>query len=141
MLNFNKDTPLIEAARKGDVEEVTKLIADGADVNAVNKEGKTARDWAYIRGHYETVNILDRAIYDLKDELLIAVKNGDVDTIVQLAAKGTDINSHTIGGHTSLVVAAEGGRIEIVQKLIDLGAREDAATIQCFDGGCSKGSQ
>jgi ankyrin repeat protein len=43
-------TPLMKAAERGDVEQVTALLKLGADVNAKDRANKwTARDWANKR--------------------------------------------------------------------------------------------
>ncbi len=42
------DTPLIMAARKGMVEMVEKLVAAGAEVEAVNYQGRWAIDYAIL---------------------------------------------------------------------------------------------
>ena len=37
---------LMDAAVCGDLEEVKRLVANGADVNDANKDGSTALHWA-----------------------------------------------------------------------------------------------
>ena len=47
-------TPLMLAAREGDVESARLLVAAGADVNAVAGDGKDALGLAIFNGNYET---------------------------------------------------------------------------------------
>jgi Ankyrin repeats (3 copies) len=53
------DGRLIDTASNGDTEEVRKLLADGADVHAVDD---FALRWAVRQGHTETVKVLQEAI-------------------------------------------------------------------------------
>ena len=49
---------LHDAALEGDIEQVDRLIAQGADVNAKNNNGRMALYIASRNGHTETVNLL-----------------------------------------------------------------------------------
>ena len=44
------DSPVADAAMRGDVETVRSLLKDGADVNAAQGDGMTALHWAAERG-------------------------------------------------------------------------------------------
>ena len=48
--------PLHDAAEKGDIEQVNRLIAQGANVNAKRNDGITALIIAAYHGHGEIVN-------------------------------------------------------------------------------------
>lgn len=52
---------IIEAAMSGNLEELKKLISDGADVNAKNDDGKTALIYAAMYGHMDCVELLKKA--------------------------------------------------------------------------------
>ena len=45
VMDSNGNTKLILAAYRGQTEEVINLLAEGADVNATNNDGKTAADF------------------------------------------------------------------------------------------------
>jgi ankyrin repeat protein len=47
--------PVVEAARRGDVDAVRRLIASGADVNAAGGDGMTSLHWAAERGDVEDI--------------------------------------------------------------------------------------
>jgi ankyrin repeat protein len=49
---------LREAAMDGNVAEVRRLVAAGADVNELNELGVTALHCAAVEGHVETVKVL-----------------------------------------------------------------------------------
>src|SRR5262249_41702001 len=51
-------TPLMFAAREGDVDLARPLVAAGADVNAVAGDGKTALSQAIFNGHYDAASFL-----------------------------------------------------------------------------------
>ena len=90
-------TPLHEAARNGHTEIVQALISAGADVHALDENGKTPLHEAVLgNGHSEIV------------QLLIACRIG------RQPGEGS--------GYTPLHKAAEEGNVERVQELISLGA-------------------
>ena len=91
-------TPLIEAAKKGDTEKVQALLAQGADVNAKDKGGFTA--------------------------LMDAAWEGHTDTVQALLAHGADVNAKDNNGDTALMMAKEKGHKEIVHILKEAGAKE-----------------
>ncbi len=82
--NPEADRALLKAATEGNIEGTKQLIADGADVNAVNTIRKTPLHRATERGHKETI------------ELLIA--------------KGANVNAKNNGGGTPLDWAVSGGK-------------------------------
>ena len=49
-----------EASRIGNLEVVKQHLADGVDVNAKDKRGRTSLYWAAIEGHTETANLLHK---------------------------------------------------------------------------------
>jgi len=51
-------TPLMFAAREGDVESARLLVAAGADVNAIDGDGKDALGLAIFNGSYELASFL-----------------------------------------------------------------------------------
>ncbi len=73
-----KDAALIEAARRGDTDSVKALIAAGTDVNAKDKDGKTA---------------------------LMAASNADC--VKALIAAGVDVNAKNNNGETALSLAKD----------------------------------
>jgi ankyrin repeat protein len=51
-------TPLMFAAREGDVESARLLVAAGADVNAIGSDGKDSLGLAIFNGNYELASFL-----------------------------------------------------------------------------------
>ena len=90
---------IFAASFEGDTEAVKSAVESGADVNAKDKDGKTALMYASERGFEDIVRYL-------------------------LNQKGIDINARDSGGKTALIYATEKGRAEIVKLLKTAGAKE-----------------
>lgn len=99
------------AARKGDARAVEALLARGTDVNAKTRYGATALWFAAYKGHLNVVKVL------LKHK-------ADVDA------------RDTVWGESPLDLAAENDQAEMVQALLDAGARgADAAFLGAVQQG------
>ena len=97
------DSPVADAAMRGDVAAVRALLAEGADVNAPQGDGMTALHWA---SH-----------------------NGDASLVGILIDAGADVGAGTrIGQYTPLHLAAQGGAGEVVEMLLGAGADPLART-------------
>ena len=98
--NPEADRALLDAAKKGNIETVKQHLADGADVNAKSKFGRTPLHHAAVDGRKEIA------------ELLIA--------------QGADVNAKTESGWNPLHRAALDGHKEIAELLITKGADVNA---------------
>ena len=92
------DTPLHQAAYKGDVNNIYKFLRSH-DVNVRNNFGETPL-------HY-------------------AAENGQVDAVMALLGAGADVNAIDQYGDTPLHMAALEGHDAVVRALVDAGARVD----------------
>jgi len=91
------ESPVADAAMRGDVAAVEQLLANGADVNAPRGDGMTALHWAAERGNAELAAMLVQA--------------------------GANLNAVTrIGSYTPLHVASREGEADVVGVLLDAGA-------------------
>ena len=70
---------LIEAAEAGNIENVKKLLKQGAEVDAKDKDGWTAMMWAAADGYLDVVKYLAEHGADL------SLKNGEGKTAEMLA--------------------------------------------------------
>ncbi|MGH9314246.1 MAG: ankyrin repeat domain-containing protein, partial [Vicinamibacterales bacterium] len=98
-------TPLMTAALSGTMEDIERLIAAGADVNAATPGGITA--------------------------LMCAVR--DPAKVRRLLAAGAHPNAAAKSGHTALMLAADyDGAAESVRALLDRGADSNAVAMQAI---------
>jgi uncharacterized protein len=140
------DTFLMWVAREGEIDIVKHLIKLGADPNRLNRDGesplmyagfyaKQTGDWnvykylepltgIQIRTETEEClkNQIDISKIDpLVDELITAAIYGDLEKIHILVGQGVDINATGESGNTALHIAANWGKVPVVQALIDYG--------------------
>lgn len=84
------------AASRGETNLIEEILAQGADINELNKHGKTA--------------------------LMLAAGNGRVEVAKLLLKHNATIDAQEIDGMTALMMAASDGKTEAVQLLIEHGA-------------------
>ena len=97
------DTPLVDAARRGEVEVVRSLLESGVDVTEAQGDGLTALHAAAERGHVEITKLLISA--------------------------GAELNAETrIGRYTPLHLAGRGGHGRVVMALVEAGADVNVTT-------------
>ncbi len=96
------DSPVADAAQRGDVETVRLLLRSGADVNAAQGDGMTALHWAAQGGNAALTEVLIYA--------------------------GANVNAGTrIGTYTPLHIASRLASFDVAKLLIDAGADVSAA--------------
>lgn len=116
---------LINAADQGDVEAVSRLLEEGADLHATNSRGVTPLIAAAYRGHIEVAQLLIEAGADVnvqddsqQSAYLISTSEGYLDLLLLTLAAGADVTSldsyHGIG----LIRAADRGHVEIIEELL-----------------------
>lgn len=124
---------LHKAAHEGDVAEIRRLLADGADPEARDTHGRTAAHVSAFASHEEAVaalaeggadgNALDADAYDM---VTIAAVANDLAMLKAALAAGNDPGLTTsVYDGTALIAAAHLGHAKIVKTLIDAGAPLD----------------
>ena len=128
------ESPIADAASRGDREAVKALLKEAADVNAAQGDGMTALHWAAMNGDLELAQMLivaganTRATTRLGSytPLYLASQHGHGSVISALVKAGSDVKAGTPNGTTPLMVAAAAGKVDAVQALVDAGADVNA---------------
>jgi ankyrin repeat protein len=108
-------TPLMFAAREGDVEVARILVAAGADVNAVGGDGKTALALAIFNGNYDVASFL----VDSKAD----VNRADAQRFTPLFYAVDRRNMETAPNFPWMVTADP---MPLIRKLLEAGANPNA---------------
>ena len=97
------DSPVADAAERGDLGAVRALLRQGADVNTAQSDGMTALHWA--------------------------ASNNDLEVARTLLYAGATVRATTrLGGYTPLHLASRGGHAGVAEILLEAGADPDAYT-------------
>ncbi|MFH0866388.1 MAG: ankyrin repeat domain-containing protein [Bacteroidota bacterium] len=120
---------LLEAADKGNVDEILELLLKGADANSHNYDGVTALMYASQNGHLDAVKIL---VYnganinirpaDGTSALIAATRFGHYEVMDYLIQQGAEINAKDNDSSTSLFYAAVYGYFIPADMLLFYGA-------------------
>jgi ankyrin repeat protein len=124
------DSPVADAAMRGDVEAVRALLRDGADVNAAQGDGMTALHWSALSGDADTMNVLlvAGATPDPKTRvghytpLHLASSNGHAHAVARLLEAGSGATLVTETGVQAIHLAAQAGSAEAIAALLAHGA-------------------
>ena len=129
------ESPVADAAMRGDSAKVRALLKQGVDANAAQADGMTALHWASARGDAAQVRVLVFAGARLEattrngsyTPLHLAAQAGRGPAVRALLDAGANANAVTTsGGATPLHMAAAQGNIEAVTALLEHKATVDA---------------
>ena len=97
------ESPVADAAQRGEAEEIRNLLRQGADPSAAQPDGMTALHWSAL--------------------------NDQLDIVETLIFAGATLQPATrVGGYTPLHLASRAGNAEVVAALLDAGANPDLLT-------------
>jgi uncharacterized protein len=134
-LSAARETPLIDAAKAGDIAAVRAELQKKSDVNRPALDGSTALHHAVHRDAVEIVDLLLAAganpmaanRYGVTP-LSLACTNGNAKVVERLLRSGADPNTALPGGETAVMTAARTGDVSVLKALIeakaDVNARE-----------------
>ncbi|KAJ4152838.1 hypothetical protein LMH87_009358 [Akanthomyces muscarius] len=135
-LQFDHQTPLLDAVCGGNVGIARLLLDHGATVNinaASRTHGPTALPIAVTNGHAPlTALLLERgANIEAQDGygctvLQIAIANEDAVLVALLLDRGADTEARDLRGWTTLMAAAADGSASLVELLLEKGANRSA---------------
>jgi ankyrin repeat protein len=128
------DSPVADAAARGDRDAVKSLLKQAVDVNAAQGDGMTALHWAAMNGDADLAQMLIVAGANVKattrlgayTPLYLASQQGHASVIQALIKAGGDNKAGTPNGTLPLMVSAASGDVESVRTLIDAGADVNA---------------
>ena len=124
------------AAYNDDLGAVRRLLAEGANPNAVNRfgvtplhEAATVGNAAMLKALLEAGGDANAAFGEGETVLMTAARTGDADSVRLLLEHGADVDAHERWhGQTALMWAAIENHADVVQLLIDAGAEVDRAS-------------
>lgn len=127
----NANSYLVDAAKKGDVAEVQRLLAKGANIDETNKTSDTALYSAVAAGRIEVIKLLIARGANINLDstgftpLMAAALRGDYHVVELLIEAGADINFDRQA--TALMCATLYAHADVAKLLISRGANVNAA--------------
>jgi len=127
--------PLGDAAKKGDVAEIDRLLKSGVDANESDPMASPLH-WAAMNGHSAAVGLLvtNGANLEAKSNMLgtplhAAAKFNRVEVVSKLISAGADPNSRDRDEFTPLMRAVVENRVEATKVLLSSGADVNAVGV------------
>jgi uncharacterized protein len=121
----SREQALIAAAERGAVEDVKRLLAEGAGLDGRDARGRTALLVAAIHNRIEAARVLIAAGADVNAKdyqndspFLFAGAEGRLDILRMTLAAGADLRSTNRYGGTALIPACHHGHVETVRELL-----------------------
>ncbi|MEY9722791.1 ankyrin repeat domain-containing protein [Sinorhizobium fredii] len=128
--------PLHDAARKGDLDEISQLLSQGVDVNTRDESRETALIEAALSGQTRIAAFLIEANADIEARndrgftaLHAAAYSGSVEIAVLLLDHGAEVDALSKHKITPLHVAAEENQAAVAELLIARGAEVEAIQV------------
>ncbi|MGB1841623.1 MAG: ankyrin repeat domain-containing protein [Longimicrobiales bacterium] len=130
------ESPVADAAQRGDLDTIRVLLREGADVNAAQNDGMSALHWAAQNDDAAVIEVLLYAGANMAattrlggyTPLHLAGRAGNASALEALLSGGSDPRTLTSTGVTALHFASASGRTDAIEVLIRHGANIDAGT-------------
>lgn len=121
---------LTDAVVEQNIDRIWEIINQGVNINGFDDIGCTALLAASAINNYQIVKLLialgaNPNIKDLENKETPLMRTRCKNVSFLLIEAGADINAQDNDGNTALSLAKEAGNIEIVQLLLDAGARDN----------------
>ncbi|EES98293.1 Kinase, NEK [Giardia duodenalis ATCC 50581] len=119
-LPFTGETPLMDSIRRGDIDELRKLVENSQRFGARNASGMTALMIAAECGNLDAVRLLlpleaNKRCNCGRTALMYAAKNSQLETARELMT--VEVGKRNKSGKTALMLATEEGAVELVALL------------------------
>lgn len=128
----SRDSLLLEAASRGDVEQGEQLLRTGLTPDVADESGWTALMMATLYGRAPMVELLLKKGADVNLQnatggtaLMMAAIQGQNEILQLLLDRGANVNVQDTQGWTALMYAARSGHTPTVQVLLSSGAEVD----------------
>ncbi len=125
MSNKELITEFLLAAEQGNSDGLKSCLDKKVDINATNREGRTAIIIASLNKHYDCVSLLISAGADINKQdqtcfnpFLIGYLNNDLTLLRTVLPANPDLNCLTRFGGVGITPACEKGHVEIVRELL-----------------------
>ncbi|HGM5492448.1 TPA: ankyrin repeat domain-containing protein [Serratia fonticola] len=113
------------AAEQGDDEALKSCLSKGVDINAANRQGRTAITIASLNKHYDCVALLIAAGADIDKQdqtcfnpFLLSCLNNDLTLLRLVLPANPDLDRLTRFGGVGITPASEKGHVDIVRELV-----------------------
>ena len=120
---------LLKAALDGEMDSVSTLIEQGADINCKGSWKVRPLHNACINNHFEVAKFLIEKGADINAEetnrktpLHVAAEKGHLEIVKLLIENNTEIDSRDLAEHSALSLAARHDHFEVVKFLVQKGA-------------------
>jgi ankyrin repeat protein len=130
------ESPIVAAAKSGDLATVRTLITKRVNVNEPSTDGSTALLWAAYHSDLDMTRALLAAGASVNTAnrygvtpLLQASRTGATPVIQALVRAGADPKKAPVDAETPLMAAARAGRVEGVKLLLEAGADVNATDV------------
>ncbi|TDX19061.1 hypothetical protein EDF88_1565 [Buttiauxella sp. BIGb0552] len=115
----------LSAAEQGHLENLKQCLSDGVDINATNRQGRTAITLASLHQKYDCVEYLIAAGADINKQdqtcfnpFLLSCLNNDLTLLRLVLPANPDLNCLSRFGGVGITPASEKGHVEIVRELV-----------------------
>ena len=123
------DDALFRAVKAGDVDGLRKAHEQGKDLEVVNEDGQDLYELVIREGQEKIVDLLIEKQVSVTggDAFHAAIELDQRQIFQRLLNERNDPNQHTRSGSTPLISAIKWGDIELVELLLEHGAKTDFA--------------
>lgn len=120
-VEWKEQDRFFDAAEKGDLRQIRRMIADGFDVNERNLAGEVALHEAARLGHVLVIDVLleagaeiDAASKTSTTPIGLAIANNQLHAVRHLLKQGASINGTVCNGKSALETAQMNDREEMI---------------------------
>lgn len=122
-LNSARQTALMLATLRGDLQLASLLLAMGADAMPVDQDGRSPLAYAYISGNQQLIKLLEAKGVPAANEqtLLKAAASGRTEEVVSMLKNGMDVQTPDGIGFEATLAAVLNGQEETARVLLAAG--------------------